>query len=120
MTDVNNLTPEEIEALTLNVQPVLIGGRFGFEYVSAEIARYLVGEGVARTLTASGRALIAEETEKCKRCGHPVVYVDRQDNYVHSTPDGVPLPSGRGCRSASFSRDNDWDDSLDRSWSATV
>ena len=120
MTNPNNLTPEEIGALTLNVQPVLIGGRFGFEYVSIDIARYLVGGGVAMTLTEAGRALIAEATNKCKRCGHPVVWVDRQDNFVHSTPDGVPLPSGRGCRSASFSRDHDWDDSMDRSWTATA
>lgn len=120
MTDPNNLTPDEIALLDLNAQPVLIGGRFGFEYVSIALARHLVGEGVAKTLTEGGRSLIAERTRECKRCGHPVVWVDRQDNFVHSTTDGVPLPSGRGCRSASFSRDNDWDDSLDRSWTATA
>lgn len=49
MTDPNNLTPDEIALLDLNAQPVLIGGRFGFEYVSIALARHLVGEGVAKT-----------------------------------------------------------------------
>lgn len=123
MTNDDYLTPDQVKNLTLTDQSVLIafiGGRFSFEYVSIDVARYLVGQGVARTLTEEGRTLIAKVTKECKNCGHPVVWVEEDDHFIHSTPDGVPLPMGRGCRAASFSRDGDWDDSMDKASKATA
>ncbi|WP_370421848.1 hypothetical protein AB8O64_27125 [Streptomyces sp. QH1-20] len=52
----------------------------------------------------------------CKRCRFPVASVkdpDEDATWVHLDDD-----YSRGCRAASFGRDGEWDDSLDKQWKA--
>lgn len=109
------MTPEDLTEPTDLDQPVLVAHSGGPEHVSVALARKLVAQGIA--IVYSGhRHLISDNTVPCGACGHPVV--EHRGGWIHSTADGIPLNSGRGCRSASFSRDDDWDNSLSRSWTA--
>ena len=49
------------------------------------------------------------EESVCRHCGHSIMRVG-DSAWRH---DAAP-PMSRGCRAASFDRDGDWDDSLDR------
>lgn len=62
--------------------------------------------------TATGDDL---PTATCRNCGYPIVdtntYADPY--WMHTDTDtGLALEAGRGCRSASFGRDGEWDDTL--------
>lgn len=57
------------------------------------------------------------EVGSCKRCGRPVVRQPDSCFVTHSN--SVGYPTKRGCRAASFTPGGGWDDSLNRSWTAT-
>ncbi|MET7483618.1 HNH endonuclease [Streptomyces sp. NPDC005538] len=50
----------------------------------------------------------------CRHCGHAITRIG-DSAWRHS----AAAPMSRGCRAASFDRDGDWDDSLDRAWKAS-
>lgn len=66
---------------------------------------------------AADQAATGSEDGTCKRCGHPVVRQADGSFVTHADSNGYPLK--RGCRAASFDRDGDWDDNLDKRWQAT-
>ncbi|WP_328827505.1 MULTISPECIES: HNH endonuclease [unclassified Streptomyces] len=50
----------------------------------------------------------------CRYCGHAIARIGNS-TWRHS----AAAPMSRGCRAASFDRDGNWDDSLDRAWKAS-
>jgi hypothetical protein len=65
---------------------------------------------------AAAQRIAADLVEEsvCRHCGHSIMRVG-DSTWRH---DAAP-PMSRGCRAASFDRDGDWDDSLNRAWKAT-
>ena len=55
-----------------------------------------------------------EPERSCKRCGRHVI-LDASERWTHRGTDGT---SWRGCRAASWTKDDGWDDDLPRSWNA--
>lgn len=53
--------------------------------------------------------------EKCARCGRTILTTDTG----YTTHQGADGHLSRGCRAASFTVENGWDDNLKRSWLAT-
>jgi hypothetical protein len=99
-------------------QPIRVVHLAGAEQVSIELARVLCANQLAVLSDPSQRALLGVETELCVHCDKPIV--EFESRWMHADEDGVPLPSGRGCRSASFDRygNDGWDETLGKSWNA--
>lgn len=87
-----------------------------------ELAERLAAQPAQAPLTVEAFAGMTPEPQvrECKRCGHPVVALDAWgEKWTHADAQGYPLEMGKGCRAASYGRDGNWDDTLDRGWSAT-
>lgn len=59
----------------------------------------------------------------CARCKTPIAHRESVDNFVHLDGNGIPIPMGRGCRSASYvgtaPYGHEHDLSLKKHWYAT-
>jgi hypothetical protein len=55
----------------------------------------------------------ADPDRVCRRCGRPIV--NQSGRWTHRGPDGRKW---RGCRAASWTEADGWDDDLPRSWTA--
>ena len=48
-------------------------------------------------------------TTPCRWCGKPIAFWAWPDDYMHLDAEGIPIPFGRGCRSASTDDSNPYD-----------
>lgn len=60
----------------------------------------------------------------CKWCSKPVAHQASGDSYIHLDSNGIPIPLGRGCRSASYDESAPYegclrDQTLKKHWRAT-
>lgn len=79
----------------------------------AEVALHDCPDITARELIDELRethdALTRAAFSTCRTCGHPIYFNKLADRWQHEG-----LSGNVGCRAASFDRDGDWDDALDR------
>jgi hypothetical protein len=84
----------------------------------------MTGQEILVAVEADFRAkLEAADADKtveigiCKRCNQDVIRQLGGSFLIHADSDGYPTRVG--CRAASFTPGNGWNDSLDRKWKAT-
>lgn len=68
--------------------------------------------------------LSAHTNTICKWCSKPVAHQASRDSYIHLDSNGIPIPLGRGCRSASYDESAPYegclqDQTLKKHWRAT-
>ncbi|MFC5215909.1 HNH endonuclease [Streptomyces coerulescens] len=79
-----------------------------------EVLRGVQEEAADRTAQFERLSDELMEHAVCRHCGHAIARIGEAP-WRHS----ASAPMSRGCRAASFDRDGDWDDSLDRAWQAS-
>jgi len=104
------------EAITSTVDHAIASGSTLTIHDLVAMADQLIADG-SLTCTCGMDRTVTRVVVDCTKCGHPIA-PGASDTYVHVDAAGLPLDQGRGCRSASFSRDGDWDASMDRRWQA--